>query len=195
MESFRHRVRTPSPAMIVALLALFVALSGGAAAGTYVAAKELGPRSTSVEAGRARILNLVAARVAYLRTHPAGVHQLQRCCPGPRGRRGPRGPRGFPGPPGARGLTILTSRNGPIVHMCAFGGGGCEVAESIALCPTGTVPVGGAWSGDAPDALVSATVGASFPYPSNSPPTGWGLIVINNAPVTASFHTAVMCAD
>src|SRR3954470_18990250 len=99
MESFRHRVRTPSPAMIVALLALFVALSGGAAAGTYVAAKELGPRSTSVEAGRARILNLVAARVAYLRTHPAGVHQLQRCCPGPRGRRGPRGPR-LPWPAG-----------------------------------------------------------------------------------------------
>jgi len=195
MESFRHRLRTPSPAMIVALIALFVALSGGAAAGTYVAAKQLGPRSTSVEPGHARILKLVAARVAYLRAHPARVHQLQGCCPGPRGRRGPRGPRGFPGPPGARGLTTLTSRNGPVVHMCAFGGGGCEVAESIALCPAGTVPVGGAWAGDAPDPIAIATVGASFPYPSNSTPTGWGLIVINDAPVTASFHTAVMCAD
>jgi hypothetical protein len=194
MESFRHRLRTPSPAMIVALIALFVALSGGAAAGTYVAAKQLGAHSTSVEPGNTRILKMVAARVAYLRAHPVGVHKLQRCCPGPRGRRGLRGPRGFPGPPGPKGLTNISSRDGPVVHMCAFGGGGCEVAESIALCPTGTVPIGGAWAGDAPDPIVVATVGASFPYPSGSPPTGWGLIIINDAPFTASFHASVICA-
>jgi hypothetical protein len=197
MESFRHRLRTPSPAMIVALIALFVALSGGAAAGTYVAAKQIGAPSTSIEPGNTRILKTAAARVAYLRAHPVRIHKLQRCCPGPRGRRGPRGlrgPRGFPGPPGPTGLSHISSTNGPVVHMCAFGGGGCEVAESIALCPTNTVPIGGAWAGDAPDPIVGATVGASFPYPSGSPPTGWGVIMINNAPVTASFHAAAICA-
>jgi hypothetical protein len=193
MKSSR-RLRTPSPAMIVALVALFVALSGGAAAGTYVAAKELDTRATSLEPGNATIPRVVAARVAQLRALSLRPDKLHKCCRGPRGPRGFRGPRGPQGPAGRFTAANISSTNGPVVHLCAFGGGGCEVGQSIAICPGGTVPIGGAWAGDSPDPIVDATVGASFPYPSGSPPTGWGLIIINNAPITASFHVAAICA-
>jgi len=201
MESFRLRLRKPSPAMIVALIALFVALSGGAAAGTYVAAKQLDARSTGVKQGNAQNLRLISARVAHLRARLFGQHKVQACCRGPRGPRGRRGPRGFrgpqgpAGPQGPKGITQISSPNGPVAHMCAFGGGACSVGSSVAICPTGTLPIGGAWAGDAPDPIFAATVSASFPYPSFAAPTGWGVIAVNNANVTASFHAAAICAS
>jgi hypothetical protein len=197
MESFRHRLRTPSPAMIVALIALFVALSGGAAAGTYVAASQLDVRSTSVQQWNAKSLRMAVA------------HELQRCCRGPRGPRGLRGRRGLIGPEGPQGpdgptgpaggftpANIVYSLNGPIAHMCAYNGGTCAYGESIAHCPAGKVAIGGAWAGDAPDAPSAATVEASFPTYSagSSVPDGWGVKMVNNDTGTASFHATAVCA-
>jgi hypothetical protein len=88
----------------------------------------------------------------------------------------------------------ISSTDGPVAHMCAFSGGACAVGTSIASCPTGKVPIGGAWAGDSPDPIFAATVSASFPYPSFSTPTGWAVVMVNNADVTASFHASAICA-
>jgi hypothetical protein len=180
-----------SPAMMVALIALFVALSGGAAAGSYVATKQHGGPSgkhfmtAMPQIGAIRATTSVRARL---------LDEFKTCCRGPRGRRGPRGPHGPQGPPGPAGPARITSADGPVAHMCAFGGGACSVGSSVATCPAGTVPIGGAWAGDAPDPIFAATVSASFPYPSFTAPTGWAVIVVNDSNLTASFHASAICA-
>jgi len=187
-----QRLRRPSPAMVVALIALFVALSGGAAAGTYVAAKQRVAPSLVIDRATASTAR-VAVTKAALRARLAQLHSSGPR--GPRGRRGPRGFRGPQGPAGPSGVAHTTSRNGPVAHMCAFGGGACSIGQSIALCPTGTVPIAGAWAGDAPDPIFGATISASFPYPSNATPTGWAVVVVNDVNATASFHASVICAS
>lgn len=187
--------------MVVALIALFVALSGGAAAGSYVATAHRGAVTSDLAAHAVRSISPV--RGAQLE---AAVQRLiaTRCCRGPRGPRGPRGfrgPQGIQGDPGpigptgSSGVAHITSANGPVVHLCAFGGGACAAGESDAICPTGTSPLSGAWAGDAPDPILVATVGASFPYPSFATPTGWGVIMVNNNDTTASFHASVVCGS
>ena len=193
MNFRRIRIRKPSPAMIVALTALFVALSGGAAAGTYVAATQLAGDEASAHKASSQSLAISPPaapqlRAAVLRRLAAG----RKCCRGPRG---PRGPRGFRGPQGPSGVAHISSPDGPVVHLCAASGGSCAAGQSVAQCPAGTLPVGGAWAGDSPDPIVVATVGASYPYPSFQAPTGWAVIMINNADTTASFHASAICAS
>jgi hypothetical protein len=191
--------------MIVALTALFVALSGGAAAGTYVAATSLAGNEANARKGSSQSLGISRPTVARLRA--AVLRRLAaggKCCRGPRGPRGPRGfrgPPGFLGPPGPQGpqgpsgVAHISSPDGPVVHLCAASGGSCAAGQSVAQCPAGTLPVGGAWAGDSPDPIVVATVGASYPYPSFQAPTGWAVIMINNADTTASFHASAICAS
>ena len=84
------KLSRPSPALIVAAIALFVALGGGAWAATGSTKSTRYARAMNPEAS-------IASR-------------------GPRGRRGPqgfRGPRGFTGPPGATGATGGQGPAGP----------------------------------------------------------------------------------
>lgn len=96
------RRRRPSPAMVVALLALFVALGGGAYAATRLPAHSVGHRqlkrnavtSANVKNGSLRARDL-AAGVLRGRGGPGA--------PGSTGPAGPRGPQGETGPAGPRG--------------------------------------------------------------------------------------------
>ena len=73
-----------------------------------------------------------------------------------KGNRGPQGPAGQDGFDGAHwsagtagtarvrlGITQVTTVDGPAVAQCAASGGGCRIATSEAICPSGFRVVGG----------------------------------------------------
>ena len=65
---------------------------------------------------------------------------------GPRGAQGTQGlpgPQGLQGPQGSAGITQVTTVDGPAVAQCAASGGGCRIATSEAICPSGFRVVGG----------------------------------------------------
>jgi hypothetical protein len=181
------RVRRPSPAMVVALIALFVALSGGAAAGTYVATTRSGP----TKAGALRASTALRAAVLARRIGIKPSLMLKAGKPITRGPRGPRGPRGLRGPAGGFTTANVSYVPAPVTVMCAFGAGTCAVGNSEALCPAGKMAIGGGWIGDAPDPPLSATVAYSAPTVHN----GWGVVMTNNSSAaTASYHAFAVCA-
>lgn len=108
----------PSPAMAVALLALFVALGGGAYAATNLPANSVGTRQLRNQAvtihklafnsvGTRRIQkNAVTSdrvRNGSLLAEDFAAGQLPRGPQGPAGPQGPQGAQGPPGPPGGTG--------------------------------------------------------------------------------------------
>ena len=82
MKGRPRLVRKPSPAMVVAAIALFAALAGTGTAGELLAAGKL----TAKQVGNAALPQAVQPSAA--------AHRGPR---GPRGPQGPRGPRGAPG--------------------------------------------------------------------------------------------------
>jgi hypothetical protein len=84
-------MRKPSPAMVVALIALFVALSGTATAGGLLIT------SRQIKNGTIQAVDINARTVRqFQRPGPAGAE-------GPPGPQGPQGPAGDRGPAGAQG--------------------------------------------------------------------------------------------
>jgi hypothetical protein len=144
MRSLTPRVTRPSPAMVVALVALFVALSGGAAAGTVVVSKQLARQSR--EAKHAALREAAMQRFTQRFAIPAKV---SKCCRGPRGARGfpgprgpqgpagpqgPQGPQGVPGPPGVQYVSeVVESKN--------LAAGAIDFVN--AACPAGTGVISG----------------------------------------------------
>jgi hypothetical protein len=135
----------PSPAMVIACLALFIALGGTG----YAAATHLGP------------FGQAAKDVAKLRRGPRGKV-------GPRGPAGPQGPQGEQGPVGPRGpvgpqgpaggeataqAALAKAEEGlrvklqgveaTVIREASAGSGPTELQ---APCPAGTVLVGGGYS-------------------------------------------------
>lgn len=112
--------RRPSPATVIAALALFFALGG-----TAVAARHYLITSTS-------------------QIKPSVLHQLQGAprlaqgTPGATGPQGPAGPTGPQGPAGPSNVSGLTEVQGPKNSVAAGG-----VATSVATCPTGQHAVSG----------------------------------------------------
>jgi hypothetical protein len=181
-------MKMPNPTTVIACLALALSLGGTG----YAARSALMPANS---VGSKQVINHSIRKIDLKAPLPRGPRGFS----GPRGSQGSVGQVGPAGPAGpAGGFTAanIAYSNGPIAHMCAFDGGACAMGESIAQCPPGKVAIGGAWAGDAPDPPVAATVEASYPiFPAGSNfPTGWGLKMVNNDTVTASFHVAAVCA-
>ena len=150
--------------MVIALIALFVALTGSAAAVTVAYAKN----SDKVDGKHA-----VASSVSIFK--PAGKLVATS---GASGRL----------PSNIIPATNYTIVTGPTTTMCASGGGSCQVGSSQAFCPSGRVAVGGGWNGeDSPP--VDATVG----YSHGSGP-GWVVIMVNNSVLAATYHAVAVCA-
>jgi hypothetical protein len=170
---------------LVAYLALFAGLTSTG----YAATTKLLPANS---VGTRQVINNSLLKVDFKKGQlPRGARGL----PGRTGPAGPPGAAGPQGPPGSFTSANVSSADGPVVHMCAFTGGQCATATSIATCPAGKVPIGGAWAGDAPDPIFAATPSASYPYPGfTDHPTGWAVVMVNNADATASFHASAICA-
>ena len=146
------KLKAPSPALVIACLALFVALGGSGYAATHMASGKAravaassksakwGPRGKRGPAGPAGAAGPVAA-------------QGERGPAGAAGARGPQGPQGVPG--GETTATIALNQANlalavklqhplPPVRVDATDGGGKKTIE--ARCPEGSVLSGGGYS-------------------------------------------------
>ena len=186
---FRHR---PSPALVVATLALLFALTGtGIAAGAALPRNSVGTkqlRNGAVVSSKVRNHSLLA------RDFRRG--QLPR---GPVGPAGPQGPAGPPGPAGAAGNLAVS------VHEADAAVGPGRRAFAIAACASGQRAVGGGvyLADSTPDnqdaimrnAPVNSTGGTNFKLlASGQTPNAWYGQAYNAGTNGATVHVYVICA-
>ena len=95
------RLRPPSPALVVACLALAISLSGAA----YAVSTALPRNSVGIVQLKNNAVNSAKVRNASLRAADFVRGQIPAGPQGPAGRQGPPGPQG---PPGASGLQLIS---------------------------------------------------------------------------------------
>jgi hypothetical protein len=189
---FRHR---PSPALVIATLALIFALTG-----TGIAAVAALPRN-SVGTKQLRNNSVVSSKV---RNHSLLARdfrrgQLPRGPIGPIGPTGPTGPRGPAGPPGSSGSLAVSVREAD----AAVGPG--RRAFAIAACPSGQRTVGGGvyLADSTPDnqdaimrnAPVSSSGGTAFKLlAAGQTPNAWYGQAYNAGTNGATVRVYVICA-
>jgi hypothetical protein len=209
------KLRRPSPAMVVACLALFVASTGtGIAAKHYLitSTKQIKPsvlkqlRGAKGPAGQS-VTGLTGPQGSKGDTGATGAA-------GATGAQGAQGPKGDTGATGAAGATGAQGAQGPKGDTGAAGHNGAtqvavySVASTLAAsstngataevsCPAGTVATGGGAGYNASGSGYLPRVALSVPLPvGTSPPTGWRVIVYddgNNGTVHAIAN--VICAS
>src|SRR5580704_16067347 len=92
------RLRRPSPALVVACVALVVALAGTSYAAFRLPANSVGTKQ--LQRGAVTKAKIAAATLRLLTARPGTGSSGP---PGPAGSRGPAGPKGATGPTGATG--------------------------------------------------------------------------------------------
>ena len=126
------KIRLPRPALVIASIALFVALSGGAfAAGIVPLARHAVTAGTATNA-----LKLGGKTPAQIKASLRGARGLQ----GPRGSQGPAGPKGdtgAAGPSGPQGATGSQGPQGPKGDV----GAGLKIVGTVATA--GDLPASG----------------------------------------------------
>lgn len=116
-----HRsIRRPSPALVVALLALFLAVGGTGYAATQ-SQKAAGPDAKAAHSSSGR--------------GPRGF-------PGPKGPKGPKGPAGAPGPAGPAGPAGAAGAAGSALAYAHVVNGQLDAANSKGVTVTGIVGAG-----------------------------------------------------
>jgi Collagen triple helix repeat (20 copies) len=172
----------PSPAMVVAFIALLFALGGGAYAQLRIPRNSVGTaqlKRNAVTSAKVRPGSLLSSdfRAGQIPAGPPGP-------PGPVGERGPtgergpigeRGPAGPQGPPGATTVTVLSSASVP-------------TGTASVSCPPGEKATGGGGSS------TNGFLVNSLPTPVTGTPTGWTAEaeLANGSP--ASVEAWVICA-
>jgi hypothetical protein len=164
----KRRLR-PSPALLVASLALFVALGSGAYAAVIIDGHSI--KNHSIPRNK-----LTRAAIASLR--------------GQRGARGLTGPAGATGPAGGFDPSKVSYISSGDVAV-APNPGGTDVGTATAACPSGTKVVGGGFViGQGNDG--GAEVFGSGP---NSDGSAWSASIHNDSPtVTAHIAAFADCA-
>ncbi len=168
-----RRLRAPSPAFVIALIALFVALGGT----TYAAVRL--PRNS---VGTAQLRN---GAVTKKKIQPKTLGALK----GQVGPQGPQGPQGTQGQAGAPGATNVVSRKGTAVAVDPG-----TSALATATCAQGETVVGGGGNGSQPPVVLWASV-PSPPGVSAAPATGWTVTAYNTDSVQHFVIPYVMCAS
>jgi hypothetical protein len=190
------RSRKPSPAMLVALLALFVALGGSSYAALSLPKGSVGARqlkkdsvtSPKVKGGSLLLSDFRVSERARLRG-PQGV-------PGLQGIQGAPGVQGAPGLKGEPGATNVVVRAGAPVNILA--GGQQSVTVS---CQPGERAVGGGVGPPLGTTSDLARIIYSLPLSSGGNandgdvPDGWNGRVFNGHVDTRTFVARVICAS
>jgi hypothetical protein len=184
--------RRPSPATVLASLALLVALGGTSVA----AVNALAPNSVGTIQLKNRAVtgqkvalhtlsksNFKAGQIPAGGRGPAGPA-------GPAGAAGPAGPSGPPGPAASTSLTVSVTSNDILAHQALL---------TNVSCPSGKTATGGgvrlSGSGVDSDAViasypVNSTLGAAD---NGQTPVGWQARIVNNAGGTRQALTYVIC--
>jgi len=188
-----------SPALIVALLALFVALGGTAvAAGIVPLARHAYTSDSATVARNARHLGgKTAAQIAASVRGPAGPAGPT----GNTGAAGPQGPQGTQGPQGDGGPQGATGPQGPKGDPGGLAGYAIVTSAAVPLdpgfedtgtatCPTGKIAVGGGVK--AADATVLLMI-ESYP---NADGSGWNgtAVEVHSASAATTFTVYAVCA-
>ena len=182
----------PSPALVVACLALFVALGGTGYAATHLAAS--GRRAThhAVPRGPQGLRGPQGVTGAPGAKGDAGAAGAAGGAgpPGPPGPPGPAGPQGIPGPPGPQGPgsdPAVSYKESTATRVSG------EDAVVVAECEPGQVPVGG---GIERQGLDSDREVIDASHPVFGTPTGWvGKVEAINSfpPEDVHFEVWVVC--
>ncbi len=182
----RRRIHRPSPALVVACLALLVALGGTSYAAVALPKNSVGTpqlRAASVTSLKVkdrtlRLVDFAAAQRRLLKGAPgvAGPKGQQ----GDKGEKGDRGLQGEPGAPGASGYVIVqktaTSTTGSL--------------GVLVTCPAGKKALGGGGATQTPGAGVS--IQNSFPPPGG---TSWLVVARATSPGSGwNFTAFAVCA-
>ena len=187
----KPKFRRPSPAMVVACLALFVASTG-----------------TSIAAGHYLITSTKQIKPSVLSKLKGARGPSGQSVTGLTGPQGPKGDTGATGATGAQGAQGPKGDTGAAGHNGATQVAVYSVASTLAAsstsgataevsCPAGTVATGGGAGYNASGSGYLPRVALSVPLPvGTSPPTGWRAIVFddgNNGTVHAVAN--VICAS
>jgi hypothetical protein len=175
--------RRPQPALVISLVALFVALGGTSYAAIMVTGENVrngsltgadirneSLRGKDVRNGSLTSGDLSAPTIASLRGS------------GPRGAKGATGPRGATGAAGAPGtFGVVTMRR--VVYSAG--------SPATALCLTGEVATGGGVS----TSQAASFVRVSEPFPNEGTPRGWTGQVLNTSNTAVSGQVYAICAQ
>lgn len=186
----------PSPAMLVAVVALLAALTGGAVGATLVTGDQIKDGTitgkdvksgsltgTQVKNGSLQLNDLSKLARTSLRGEPAGG-----VAGGPAGPQGPQGPAGMQGPVGPQGPAGVV---GAYVRAAMAERVG-QFLTAVAKCDEGDIATGG---GYAPNWVIP--VGNSTPW-INDPqgvPRGWQVDATPPSNPLLSFNAYVVCLD
>ena len=199
----RLLARRPSPAMVVAVVALISSLTGGAVAATLITSSDIAKNAVKSKhiknkgvKGKDLKGNAVKSkhvRDGSLLSDDFAAGQLPAGEVGPQGPAGPagagpkgdKGDKGDPGDTGPAGATNVTERVGTEVAVPAG-----TLRTATASCLPGERAVAGGWQ------FVSGQVDPIV-YQSRAtgnPPTGWTLNIWKPAGASATLAATVMCA-
>jgi hypothetical protein len=192
----RKLMRRPSPAMMVAGLALLVALSGtGVAAVSVVARNSVGTlqlRDDAVSRPKIRNNAINSAKVAarsLLRSDFA-PGQLPAGPTGPQGPAGPAGPAGAAGPAGVIGAITVRPQNVSIPDPGPGFGKGSVTSECSGS--ERAISGGTSWSDDNPTyELVTSQLRPVMN--AQNQVTGFSAVGINNSGQTSTFTVYALC--
>jgi hypothetical protein len=192
----RKLMRRPSPAMLVACLALLVALSGtGVAAVSVVARNSVGTlqlRDNAVSRGKIRSNAVNSSKVAarsLLRSDFA-PGQLPAGPTGPQGPAGPAGAAGAAGPAGVIGA--ITVRPQTVSIPDPGPGFGKGSAESACSGNERAISGGTSWSDD--NATYELVTSQLKPVTNaQNQVTGFSAVGINNSGQTSTFTVYALC--
>jgi hypothetical protein len=166
----------PTPSLVVASVALFTALGGGAYAAVSLPAHSVGTRE----------LRSAAVTSAKVRDHSLQAADFR---PGqlPTGPKGDTGPKGATGPKGDAG----TAKVHVVSRTMTIASNTLQLQNAI--CPAGEVATGGGGHVGA-GGIYPAGLTRSEPHTVNGTPDGWQVIASNTTNAGQEFTVYAICA-
>jgi hypothetical protein len=187
-----RKIRRPSPAMVIALLALFVAMAGTGYAAVSLPKNSVGPKQIKGGAVNSRKVKDGTLLAADFKSGqlPAGAQGL----PGPRGIEGPRGadgPQGAKGTPGAPGATHVVTRTQQVTGSKASQAMGAKV-----YCQAGERATGGGLQVANIASYASFRQEESNPVDDGKGPVGWhGVVLPSVTDPSTTLIVSVICVS